>query len=1276
MNRGGKVVISVFALFILLVSISSYFVFATETNTKSYDSSTRTVTIISSNVEIAKIKLDTPTVYNVIPGRDRLVAEFTINNSEVYNQGVLDKMKFYNVQDNNKSITRTFTYKYKVLIGTREIPEYDKICLEDIVEKNGSISKNCSTYFVGMNKENIHDWKEFKPEELSSFKSGLTTIGIYTDVLENDYVEWVPTLYGVEITEWGIWVDSFNNGLVAYYSFDPLSEGLDSKVNDVAGLTLIGTMGTGVNGKRQNGTLNSGNQCYSTATAVWNETYFVNGVTMCAWTNFTGNEGAIFNLGGYTYMHSEISLTGRVMFGGAGVIYPVSNRPDGSNYAFVCGSFNKSLDGTSGKAIVYFNGVNEATGTQDHSWGGTNKIMYVGGEPGSQCGRDGAGYMFDEFMLWNRTLTTAEISSLYDSGTGTFYEATIDNPPTITLNSPENYANFSANPVAFNCTAQDDKIIQNVSLWINGEINYTLTDGVDNYTELYIERTWGDGIYNWTCSAYDSASQIVGGINRTLMIDTIPPQTTIPIITPQNPTTNDNLQCYATLTDNIQTNLTAYWKWYKNGVNYLSGTTESITDGANSLITMLDAGNTTRGENWICEITPYDGINYGNVSNSTAVTILNSAPFQNNPLLSTPSGKNFSYENLTCYNQSTSDADKDIVTNIYNWYKNNQPWAVLNIPLETSARDYSGNNNNGTIYGNPQFVTGIVGKALSFDGVDDYVEIPDSNSLDLTNTITIESWIKGNPQDAMILDKNSAYRLWFPDGTGKFVLSLYILGSWTNIYSNTALSPGNWYHLIAVYNGSNVKLYLNGVEDKSQSISGAIGTSSEEITIGKYKYGNYQFNGTIDEVKVYHYALTPEQISADYNLEYNKVVNQETTGGDNYMCQITPNDGEVDGTTLNSSVAEIKWAITFNVRDSYSNVSLNGVTISCNYTGFNQLGDTTNPYGPYGFPDGNWECNLTKFGYYTRTQSFLANEDKTVDVKLSEEKQLTVEEHTWLEAVYNCLYSGDCSLYNLLLEVNQTVGKIWEQTRPTDNSVITNENVTNKVVDSSHNLTIDYTVNIPLKAGYSLGAYLPMRIGFWFMNEANTTCYNQGDKPTGVEEPYCQPLIIETLGPMGGSVSFTVKLHPELSVGNYSIKRIIDIDPNNVWINYGQEAIGSFVMAESLSTYGIGVEKTGENNPSVSSTSSQQQSSSQQSSGTSGGNSVTNVYSIYNVTNVIQKNKTKDNEEENTNKPTGITGGIIRNLLPKGSLAVIIEMSFGLIALYIISKTIIKLKKK
>jgi hypothetical protein len=758
--------------------------------------------------------------------------------------------------------------------------------------------------------------------------------------------------------------------------------------------------------------------------------------------------------------------------------------------------------------------------------------------------------------------------------------------------------------------------------------------------------------------------------------DSIAPETTIPIITPQNPKSSDNLQCNATLTDNMQTSLTAYWKWYKNNAVYLSGSS-SVTNETNSLITTLNAGNATKGEQWICEITPNDGYNNGTALNSSSVTILNSPPNQTNPLLSTLSGKNLSTENLTCYNKSTSDADNDAVVNIYNWYKNSQPLAVLNMPFEINANDYSGNDNDGNISG-AIFTNGKIGKALSFDGVNDYVDIPSSASMSGWTAGTIEMWLYLNSTPTTYvatyadIRQSDTYRIHTAFySTAKPRIALISEGG-ANIIAESPepLSLNTWYHVVGTFDASTdeSKIWVNGVLKKTNTtaFTNLVTTANDYINMGGRK-GTSSFNGSIDEVKVYPYALTPEQISANYNLEYNKIVNQETTAGDNYMCQVTPNDGEEDGATKNSSVAEIKWAITFNITSGEDGSQINSLdNIVCNNSW--SSGSVSSPF-EFGFEPGSYECTFSKTNYYEKTIIFNANNDKLVEAKLSYHYHLTVEEHTWLEAIYNCLYSGDCSLYNLLLEVNQTVGKIWENTKPTDNSVITFENITNNVVDSAHNLTMDYTVNIPIKAGYSLGTYLPVRIGYWFLNNANTTCYNQGNKPIRVEEPYCQPLIIETLGPMGGSVSFNVKLHPELPAGNYSIKRIIDIDPNNVWINYGQELVSTFTMAESLTNYGISVEKTGENNPTISSTSSQTTSSN---SGGNSGNSVTNVYNTYNVTNIAQENKTKDN----TNKPIGITGSIIGTLLSKGNIIISLGVLSGLFISFIIFRTIIKLKKR
>ena len=73
------------------------------------------------------------------------------------------------------------------------------------------------------------------------------------------------------------------------------------------------------------------------------------------------------------------------------------------------------------------------------------------------------------------------------------------------------------------------------------------------------------------------------------------------------------------------------------------------------------------------------------------------------------------------------------------------------------------------------------------------------------------------------------------------------------------------------------------------------------LFIGRTYQGTSYFNGTLDEFRIYNHSLTPEQIQNNYLLNYNTIISNETTRTESYICSITPNDGEEDGTTLNST---------------------------------------------------------------------------------------------------------------------------------------------------------------------------------------------------------------------------------------------------------------------------------------------------------------------------------------------------------------------------------------
>ncbi|MCX6817450.1 MAG: DUF2341 domain-containing protein [Candidatus Aenigmarchaeota archaeon] len=247
------------------------------------------------------------------------------------------------------------------------------------------------------------------------------------------------------------------------------------------------------------------------------------------------------------------------------------------------------------------------------------------------------------------------------------------------------------------------------------------------------------------------------------------------------------------------------------------------------------------------------------------------------------------------------------------------------------------------------------------------------------------------------------------------------------------------------------------------------------------------------------------------------------------------------------------YEITFNVTSGEDGSSLDNVNIVCNYTGFGQDGDTTNPYGPYEFPSGWWSCTFSRESYYNKTVIFTADNDKTVNVTLSVEKSLTIEEHNWLEDIYNCLINKDCDVYDLWNQTYEYASNIWDQFKQTDESVVVSEETTSSVVNDTSNLTIEYVIDVPTKEDYQ---FLPIRIFYWFMDENNETCYNQAKETNSAEAPFCNPLVAQTIGEVDTQISFTVDLRPNLPEGNYTIVRRIDIDPENVWINYGHETIG------------------------------------------------------------------------------------------------------------------------
>jgi len=195
------------------------------------------------------------------------------------------------------------------------------------------------------------------------------------------------------------------------------------------------------------------------------------------------------------------------------------------------------------------------------------------------------------------------------------------------------------------------------------------------------------------------------------------------------------------------------------------------------------------------------------------------------------------------------------------------------------AYDASGNGNHGTIYGAKwsqgalaPSKSGAFGTGLSFDGVDDYVEVPDSASLDITKEVTVEAWIyprkldvygggisKG---DSQLFWKNNYY---LEIGYGGF---RWGGGDGTNevIVWSSSKAKNQWYHVVGVMRDNELpKLYVNGIYDVSGSSGTGVTLTTNNINLFIGKASSYYSNAIIDEVRIYNRALSENEIRYHYN---------------------------------------------------------------------------------------------------------------------------------------------------------------------------------------------------------------------------------------------------------------------------------------------------------------------------------------------------------------------------------------------------------------------------
>jgi hypothetical protein len=233
------------------------------------------------------------------------------------------------------------------------------------------------------------------------------------------------------------------------------------------------------------------------------------------------------------------------------------------------------------------------------------------------------------------------------------------------------------------------------------------------------------------------------------------------------------------------------------------------------------------------------------------------------------------------------------ITNLYNASLPQTACLPANVPTSGlvgywpfcgNANDESGNGNNGTNNGATLTTDrfGNANSAYSFDGVDDYIQVPNSNSISITGDITMAAWVNtlgyNNQNYQTILSKRETYWTWeYAMGlsyhTGivhdtKLIASRALgMGNQQQVWSTNSYIPNNWEYWVATISNGQLKLYKNGVLDNTQPYTLVPNNQNCPLLFGKNTLADTseQFLGKLDDIGIWNRALTPQEITNLYN---------------------------------------------------------------------------------------------------------------------------------------------------------------------------------------------------------------------------------------------------------------------------------------------------------------------------------------------------------------------------------------------------------------------------
>ncbi len=222
--------------------------------------------------------------------------------------------------------------------------------------------------------------------------------------------------------------------------------------------------------------------------------------------------------------------------------------------------------------------------------------------------------------------------------------------------------------------------------------------------------------------------------------------------------------------------------------------------------------------------------------------------------------------------------------------------------------DSTGNANNGTLHGGVTVGEGIIGNAGNFDGANGYVSVANAASLQISQALTVSFWLKNdNPPklyDGILGKPND----WWSDSYGFFFTNSdhlkFFISQDSGPGVTAAVRSGEWNYVTGIYDGTQIRLGVNGQEGQPYAYNQAISVNNYPFTIGRLSAADYDTQASIDEVRISSVARSFGWIATEYANQYDpgnfvRVGSEERRGATIDHIYISGSATQVAGSSQN-----------------------------------------------------------------------------------------------------------------------------------------------------------------------------------------------------------------------------------------------------------------------------------------------------------------------------------------------------------------------------------------